>query len=261
MSQSRRTDYDAIAPLYDSQPFRAKIPDPEFDAFLRDGRAGEDLTLLDIACGTGNQLVANRTLAPNARFFGIDRSQEMLRQGRSKAPDIAFVRCNAAAVPFVSDTFDYVSCQFAFHHFTEKAAVLGEAFRLLRTGGRFVLHNMCPEEMPDWLYYEYFPEARVIDRHDFWPAPAIAEAMTALGFADVDIAYEHIRAERNLSDWLPHARRRDICSQLQAISNAAYVAGIERLEREIADPNVPATRPDHYCRVTIRSDKSALTKE
>ena len=257
MRQSRRTDYDAIAPLYDSQPFRAKEPDPEFGAFLRADRAADDLTVLDIACGTGNQLTANRTLAPNARLFGIDRSRGMLRQARSKAQDIAFIQCDATEVPFTGESFDYISCQFAFHHFTDKSGVLREAFRLLRRGGRFVLHNMCPEECPDWLYYQYFPEALTIDRHDFWPAPAIAQAMTDLDFADIQTRYEHTRSEKILSDWLSRARRRDICSQLQAISDAAYAAGIERLEHEVTDPNIPATRTDHYCRVTIRADKAA----
>jgi ubiquinone/menaquinone biosynthesis C-methylase UbiE len=214
------------------------------------------LTLLDIACGTGNQLIANRMLAPNADLFGIDRSYGMLRQARSKARDIAFVRCDAAAVPFGSETFDYISCQFAFHHFTDKPGVLREALRLLRPGGRFVLHNMCPEKCQDWLYYEYFPEALTIDRHDFWPVPAIAAVMTELDFADVQIRYEHMRSERVLSDWLSRARQRDICSQLQAISDAAYAAGIERLEHELADPNARTMRPDHYCRVTIRGDKA-----
>lgn len=257
MGRSRRTDYDAIALSYDTQPFRTGEPDPEFGAFLRVARTADDLALLDIACGTGNQLMANRTLSPNARLLGIDRSQGMLGQARSKASDIAFVRCDAATVPFTGETFDYISCQFAFHHFTDKPAVLREAFRLLRPGGRFVLHNMCPEECADWLYYEYFPEARTIDRHDFWPAPAIAEAMAGLDFADVQTRYEHLRSEKILSDWRSHARRRDICSQLQAISDAAYAAGIDRLERDIADPSFPATRPDHYCRVTIRGDKPA----
>jgi ubiquinone/menaquinone biosynthesis C-methylase UbiE len=257
MSQSRRTDYDAIALLYDSQPFRAKEPDPELVAFSRVAAATESLTLLDVACGTGNQLIANRALASNADLFGIDRSHGMLRKARSKAPDIVFVQCDAAAVPFVGETFDYISCQFAFHHFTDKLGVLAETFRLLRPGGRFVLHNMCPEECPDWLYYEYFPEAWSIDGQDFWPAAAIASVLSELDFAAVQIEYKHSRTERNLSEWLRRARRRDICSQLQAISDAAYAAGIERLEREVADPNFPATRPDHYCRVTICGDKPA----
>jgi ubiquinone/menaquinone biosynthesis C-methylase UbiE len=86
MQRSSRVDYDAIAELYDSTPHREKSADPELLA----GGPTETLTLLDIACGTGNQQIANRGLAPNARFVGLDGSLGMRRQARRKMPDIAW---------------------------------------------------------------------------------------------------------------------------------------------------------------------------
>ena len=91
------------------------------------------LTLLDIACGTGNQQIANRGLAPDARFVGLDGSLGMLRQARRKMPDIAWVHGDSAALPFAPGSFDFVSCQYAFHHFRDKAGMLREAFRVLRS--------------------------------------------------------------------------------------------------------------------------------
>ena len=66
MQGSSRVDYDAIAPLYDSQPHREKSPDPALAAFLAGRSALGTALLLHIACGTGNQLVANRAIAPSA---------------------------------------------------------------------------------------------------------------------------------------------------------------------------------------------------
>ena len=54
MQRSTRVDYDAIAELYDSTPHREKSADPEFIAFLAGRGPAASLTLLDIACGTGN---------------------------------------------------------------------------------------------------------------------------------------------------------------------------------------------------------------
>jgi SAM-dependent methyltransferase len=59
------------------------------------------------------------------------------------------------------------ACQFAFHHVADKAGLLRAVLRLLRPGGRFVMRNMCPQESGDWLYYEYFPEAKFVDLRDF----------------------------------------------------------------------------------------------
>jgi len=182
MQRSSRVDYDAIAELYDSTPHREKSADPELILFLAGCAPAPNLTLLDIACGTGNQQIANRDLAPDARFVGLDGSLGMLRQARRKMPDIAWVHGDSAALPFAPGSFDFVSCQYAFHHFRDKAGMLREAFRVLRRGGRFALYNMCPQESDDWLYYAYFPEAKIRDFADFWPPDAIVSEMTANGF-------------------------------------------------------------------------------
>ena len=79
--------------------------------------------------------------------------------------------------------------------------------------------------------------------------------MKEAGFPSVTVAYEHIRSERNLSEWLPRLKRRDICSQLQAIPDVEYEAGLRRLKAELVDPDTPQVRDDHLCLVTIRGER------
>ena len=250
MSHAARVNYDEIAHLYDAQPYRVRPADPELLAFA-DQRASADLAVLDIGCGTGNQLIANRVALRHAWYTGLDRSFGMLRQARRKEPDIAWVRAGGAALPFAVRSFDFVCCQFAFHHIDDKAGMLRAVFRVLRPGGRFLLRNMCPQELGGWLYYEYFPEAELVNLRDFWAPGAVVGTMQAAGFVGVAATYEHLRFEQNLSAWLDIVRRRDTCSQLQAISDAAYQAGVGRLERDIADPRMPRSRQDRLCLVTI----------
>jgi ubiquinone/menaquinone biosynthesis C-methylase UbiE len=135
-SRSPCVDYDAIASLYDSQPYRARAVDREFSAFVEQRARSDELSVLDVGCGTGNQLVANRAAAPHAKLVGIDRSLGMLRQAWRKAPNIAWVRADAAAIPFPNHSFDFINSQYAFHHVETKARMLREAFRVLRPNGR-----------------------------------------------------------------------------------------------------------------------------
>ena len=255
MTHSVRVNYDAIAHLYDGQPYRAKSSDPELSTFIGERTVADTLSVLDIGCGTGNQLVADRTVVRNARLVGLDRSLGMLRQAQPKSSDIVWVQADAAMLPFRADCFDFITCQHAFHHVRGKEAMLREALRVLRAGGRFVLRSLCPQESEDWLYYQYFPEARAVDLTDFWPPEQIIAVMETAGFHAVTAAPQHLQYEQNLREWLAIVRRRDTCSQLTAIRDDAYAAGLRRLEQELADGGAPPVRPDHLCLVTIHGEK------
>jgi ubiquinone/menaquinone biosynthesis C-methylase UbiE len=94
-----RVNYDEIANLYDSQPYRARTAHPELLAFAEQ-RASAGPAVLDIGCGTGNQLIANRVAFPRVWCAGLDGSFGMLRQARLKAPELAWLRADGAALPF-----------------------------------------------------------------------------------------------------------------------------------------------------------------
>ena len=173
-------------------------------------------------------------------------------------PDIAWVHGDSTALPFASGSFDFVSCQYAFHHFRDKAGMLREAFRVLRRGGRFALYNMCPQESADWLYYVYFPDALTRDLADFWPPETIVAEMEAAGFAGATVERRHLRFEHDLTELLNAVRRRDMNSQLLTLSDAAYEAGLRRIECDIADRQTPPVRPDHLCFATVGGDKPAI---
>jgi ubiquinone/menaquinone biosynthesis C-methylase UbiE len=221
MPPSPRVDYDRIAHLYDAQPYRGKSVDPKLLAFMGRRASSDPPAILDVGCGTGNQLLANRSVVPNARLVGIDRSLGMLRQARPKAPGIAWVQADGAMLPFEAESFDFISCQMAFHHLRDKAGMLRAAFRVLRRDGRFVIRNLCPQACADWLHYTYFPDAYAIDPEDFWPPETLVATMQATGFAAVTAEPEHLYFEERLRAWLETVRHRDTCSQLLSIPDAA----------------------------------------
>ncbi len=92
----RQVDYNAIAHLYDAQPYRDKQPDP---ALLDHALDKPPNAILDLCAGTGNQLLANRRHFPHAFMVGLDLSLGMLRQARPKSRDIHWSKPTAPTRP------------------------------------------------------------------------------------------------------------------------------------------------------------------
>lgn len=249
-----RVDYDRIAHLYDSQPYRDKQPDPELAAFLERRLETDSCAVLDLGCGTGNQLAANYGMYPRFQYVGMDRFRGMLRQARPKSNGILWVQADSAWPPFRSDRFDFISCQYMFHHVQAKQAMLDEVFRLLRRGGRFVMTNIDPHEASDGLLYRFFPAAWEADMNDFWRQSAISATLYEAGFSAVEISPTHYRFEQNMEEFLASVRRRDTCSQLLTIPDSAYRAGLDRLEAWTRDPGSPQVETNHLCLITVHAD-------
>lgn len=103
--------------------------------------------LIDLGCGTG------RLLLPFARrgfrVLGVDLSAEMLRLAGEKAAaagvQVQRLQANIVELDGLRDgSFDYAACLFStlgmVSGSAERRRVVGHVYRLLRPGGRFVLH-------------------------------------------------------------------------------------------------------------------------
>jgi len=103
--------------------------------------------LIDLGCGTG------RLLIPFARrgysVLGTDLSEEMLKKTGEKAVAagviIHRVKANLVELDGLADrSFDYAACLFSTLGMVagraERRRVVDHAYRLLRPGGRFVVH-------------------------------------------------------------------------------------------------------------------------
>jgi demethylmenaquinone methyltransferase / 2-methoxy-6-polyprenyl-1,4-benzoquinol methylase len=147
--------FDRIAPRYD---LMNRLMTFGLDVrwrrrMARDLPPGEDLAVLDLATGTGDQLLLMMEVEPRIRrAVGIDLAEQMLARGRAKVAArgwgdrIELSVGDAAAIPAADGAFDAVTISFGIRNVVDVGAALREMFRVLRPGGRaLILETSQPE--------------------------------------------------------------------------------------------------------------------
>ena len=85
---------------------------------------------------------------------------EMLEEGRVKLKNfnnVRWINASAERLPFDSDMFDYYSISYGIRNVNDINKTLREAFRVLKTGGRFMCleFSKVDNEILDLLYQKY----------------------------------------------------------------------------------------------------------
>ena len=101
--------------------------------------------VLDVACGVGNfTREFARSVGADGLAVGIDVSETMLTRAVGDTRDagldqVAYVRGDAAELPFLAGSFDAVCCFAAFHLFADPMQALDRMTAVLAPGGRIAL--------------------------------------------------------------------------------------------------------------------------
>jgi SAM-dependent methyltransferase len=104
-----------------------------------------EIVVLDVACGAGH---AAELAAPHVRqVVGVDLTRALLDVGAERlrnagVRNVLLQEGNAAALPFVDDSFDLVFCRTALHHMADPERAVQEMARVCRPGGRVVVEDM-----------------------------------------------------------------------------------------------------------------------
>ena len=140
MSEQRERSFTRQAAAFEDPRFNRLFTTDSEWLFDRLPLTADDL-VLDVAAGTGH--VARR-LAPQVRtVVAVDATRAMLTQGHKHAPpNVLFVHADAAALPFLDDSFDVVVTRFAIHHFDDPAVQLAEMRRVVKPAGRLAVADL-----------------------------------------------------------------------------------------------------------------------
>ena len=107
--------------------------------------------LLDVGCGTGF-LIDILTKQRTAKYCGVDLSDEMIRVARDKGiRGAAFTVGSADRLPYPDESFDIVTCSQSFHHYPYPEKAMGEAKRVLKPDGLYILSDTGIGGLGGWI--------------------------------------------------------------------------------------------------------------
>jgi demethylmenaquinone methyltransferase/2-methoxy-6-polyprenyl-1,4-benzoquinol methylase len=121
------------------------------------------LTVLDVACGTGDFTIEiAQKAAEGSSVIGIDLSEGMMKIGREKIKatgvSAEMVQGDCEALPYADGTFDRISVGFGVRNFEHLELGLQEMLRVLKPGGKLVILELSvpSNSLVRWFYKLYF---------------------------------------------------------------------------------------------------------
>ena len=148
--------------------------------------------VLDLGSGAGlDVLLSARRVDPGGHAFGLDMTDEMLQLARTNmekagVKNATFLRGAIESIPLPDASVDVVISNCVINLAEDKGAVIREAYRVLRPGGRFAVADMV----------EIDPlEPALKQQLDAWagcisgtiPINEYREVLTEAGFLDPEI--------------------------------------------------------------------------
>jgi arsenite methyltransferase len=149
-------------------------------------------TVLDLGSGGGiDVLLSAKRVGPTGKVYGLDITDEMLalardNQQRAGATNVEFLKGAIEAIPLPANSVDVIISNCVINLSADKDAVLREAFRVLKPGGRFAVSDVVvrgdvPAEIRRSMELWVGCIAGALQEQEF------AAKLQAAGFEDIEI--------------------------------------------------------------------------
>ncbi len=117
--------------------------------------------LIDVASGTGDiaKLFSNK-INHSTNITCVEPNKKMFEEGKinlKKYKNIKWIKANAESLPVKDNSYDFYTISYGIRNVTDINQSLKEAYRVLKTGGRFMCleFSKIDNEALNFLYKNY----------------------------------------------------------------------------------------------------------
>ena len=167
----------------------------------------EGISVLDIGCSCGGNLMAIRAKCPDAELYGIELNQSAAAVaevfGQIKAMD-----AEKMDEPAWRERFDYVITADLLEHLNDPWQAVSNIYKLLKPGGALLASLPNVQHISvvmDLLHgFWHYEEAGILDRTHlrFFTRNSVAEMIVQAGFKDVKIVSKQIPLATEQEEYL-----------------------------------------------------------
>jgi len=102
------------------------------------------LRILDVCCGSGHLTAA--LARQGADVEGLDFAPTMVAKAAANFPGMNFRQGDAERLPYDKNIFDCLVCCFGMMHLERPEQAIAEAYRVLRSGGKYVFTQWAKDD-------------------------------------------------------------------------------------------------------------------
>lgn len=225
MSHDKTINYDQVSKVYDS----VRVGDPEMvHQILQGVKLDYSSLVLDVGCGTANNTIL-LAKSIQSRVIGLDFSLGMLAKAIEKPKIVPLIQAPADALPFSSETLQFVFMTEVIHHLPDLHSSIEDIFRVLERGGSLCIVTQSHEQVDGRMTSRFFPATAEIDKKRYPDIDVIEGAMLKSGFKEIEPKEYLFRPTKQGVEYLNTVQNRGY-SMLHKITREEYERGVKDLE-------------------------------